>query len=263
MKWFGEAAKNGNSDAMFELGVIYDPSYSNDDKKYIEKDIKKALEWYERAASYGNKKALNRLGDKYNTYNDLFTDRTLSCKEEIDSKKKSMNYYRRAGSTYSAGNVAYYLAGIYMSGREDCKKDVNQAIKYYELAVQDSDRGYSAEASKILANHAFEMKQYEKALKLYLSILENSDCLMYFSKEKLMNILSMEFKVGYLYENGLGTPRNPAKAILYYTRAAEKGLIEAQQNLSILKNKIGSFKPLKKLKSRPLKAPQGLKYIEF
>lgn len=240
MKWFEESAKNGNNDAMFELGDIYDPSYSGyyNNKKYIKKDMKKALEWYTRAASYGNKKALDRLGEKYNTNYELFTKRRLSCKEEIASKKKAMDYYRQAGS--SGAGAAYSLAEIYMNGREDCKKDINQAIKYYEFVLHDSI--YGDDASKALANYFFEMKQYEKALNFYLTFFQNKGDYMNYGQIIRNEIATMEFKIAYIYENGLGVPKDSAKAIYYYSRAANKGLVEAQQNLRVLQNTMGSFR---------------------
>ena len=211
------------------------------------KDITQAMYWYTKAAEHNNTKASYRLAEKYEQEHNA-TGKRLSCKDVINNKMKAITYYKQAFKYSNAGNVAYDLAKIYMDGSfgmffsrdNNCVKNVGEALKYFELASTFNST-YKDSASAIIANDAFEKKKYNKALKYYLVVVDNINPDQYDSKHN--DILTMEFKVGYLYENGLGTPKNPAKAMLYYSRAANGGLIEAQQNLRVLKNRVGSFKP--------------------
>ena len=43
-----------------------------------------------------------------------------------------------------------------------------------------------------------------------------------------------DFKIGYLYEKGIGVPLDPAEAFKWYKKAADAGLAEAQYNLGVL-----------------------------
>ncbi len=59
MLWFVKAAREGDSDSMYQLGILFENGIS------IEKDLEKALYWYQIAARAGNeaaKKQLKKLG---------------------------------------------------------------------------------------------------------------------------------------------------------------------------------------------------------
>ena len=56
IKWFEKAAKQGDSDAMYEIGRCY--YYGGNG---IKKDIKKAKEWVAKSAALGNETAIDNL----------------------------------------------------------------------------------------------------------------------------------------------------------------------------------------------------------
>lgn len=43
-----------------------------------------------------------------------------------------------------------------------------------------------------------------------------------------------DYKVGYMYDHGEGGPQNPKAALEWYTKAANKGVAEAQYRLGLL-----------------------------
>jgi TPR repeat protein len=63
-----EAAKQNNADAAFLLGVAYSEG------NITEKDLKKALIWYERAANLGDKDAMLSVGWLYYKGEDVTKD---------------------------------------------------------------------------------------------------------------------------------------------------------------------------------------------
>lgn len=50
-RWFQEAAKGGNADALFYIGTYYEHKF---DTNIVEKDILKAVEYYENSAKAGS-----------------------------------------------------------------------------------------------------------------------------------------------------------------------------------------------------------------
>ena len=59
VEWDRKAAERGLADAQFILGFMYENGYG------VEQDLRKAREWYQKAANQGNedaKKVLERLG---------------------------------------------------------------------------------------------------------------------------------------------------------------------------------------------------------
>jgi TPR repeat protein len=66
---------------------------------------------------------------------------------------------------------------------------------------------------------------YPKALELWQSLAD--------PKEGLGDV-NAQFEIAWLYTNALGTPKDLAKAALYFTKAAEQGHIEAQNKLGQL-----------------------------
>ena len=71
LKWLEMAAKQNEPEAMYELGVLYQfgeiPELRGDTVSgHVRKDTKKALMWYERAVSCGNKDAQKQLDGMLN-----------------------------------------------------------------------------------------------------------------------------------------------------------------------------------------------------
>lgn len=58
------------------------------------------------------------------------------------------------------------------------------------------------------------------------------------SKKIILEGAIAEFKLAWLFENGLGTQKNYSQALRLYSQAAQSGLIEAKQNYSVLSKKV-------------------------
>jgi TPR repeat protein len=60
LKWFHKAAKQGNSEAQYNLGNLYGTPHFG-----IELDQEESVKWYRQAAEHGNADAQYSLGAKY------------------------------------------------------------------------------------------------------------------------------------------------------------------------------------------------------
>ncbi|WP_419797637.1 MAG: tetratricopeptide repeat protein [Terasakiella sp.] len=76
-------------------------------------------------------------------------------------------------------------------------------------------------ASEKEANAAFDEKKYELALKLHLAEASKGNA-------------SSQFMLGRIYNNGLGTPKNPIKAKHWYEKAAEQNDRLSLFNLGVM-----------------------------
>ncbi len=159
IKSFEKASQNGNANAMFKLGLIYE----------IQKKSSKAIEWYEKAKIAGNSKAKYRLG-------------VLSC--DMKSYKYLNDFVEYAVN--STKEVQYDLAVCFAQkgDRVNAKKwfkivgDKGDAIALYQLAIlsnsqkerlkylkQSADRGY-IEAEFELGRELFNQKKFVKSKSL-------------------------------------------------------------------------------------------------
>ena len=64
-KWFKKAAENGHAGAQNELGVLYKNGYKIGLLRFIDRNYKEALKWFIKAAEEGNPDAQFNLGDMY------------------------------------------------------------------------------------------------------------------------------------------------------------------------------------------------------
>jgi len=71
--------------------------------------------------------------------------------------------------------------------------------------------------------HYYKEKNYQKALPL-------------FEEAAKQGYAPAEFKVGYMYEEGLGVPQDYNKALYWYKKAAEQGDAAAKANLEYLES---------------------------
>lgn len=155
--WFEKAAKRGEEDAKYNLGVIYisdNSKYRNVKKrwKFLEgmgkmtqnqlinqelyikmvlillQIIQKALSLFKQAANLGSNSAQFNLGIMY------FKGQCVK-QDFIEARK----WFERAYKTGGNINAAYTLAGMYYEGRGG-SKDVEKALNLYQFAADHGDQ---------------------------------------------------------------------------------------------------------------------------
>jgi len=143
--WISMAAEQGDADAQFDLGSLYDFGW----RWFVMKDEVKAKEWYEKAAEQGVSVAKTRLAELRSQSGDK--DDCLAAYEEF-----------KAAAEEGDPTAQNELAGYYSKYMIDqgVEKDDGKAVYWYKKAAKQGD----FEASYWLAWHFFEGKGVEKNL---------------------------------------------------------------------------------------------------
>lgn len=233
LKWYEKAVHNGNSAAMYELAQIYDPEIKRDkfSQEEAPKDKKRAMSLYSQAAELGHTNAQHTIIDFYSS-GKLDNPETLNkCEERLKNINHALKLTKKYGTTGEA-SIYSSLGDIYHDGSCGCTANFKKAIEYYERAVERDP--YNTRRQKFLADHYFTHKNFKKAFRYYKNIYNKL-----YGKENT----EVAFKLGYMSENGLGATKDIAQAMIFYTQAANQGLIEAQHNLKVLQQRTGSFAP--------------------
>ncbi|KAL7720403.1 hypothetical protein QTN25_002440 [Entamoeba marina] len=194
--------KTNNPKAYNELGNIY---Y---DGIIIEKDIKKAIEYYENAGNQNDVDALNNLGKIYQDGDGVQKD-----------IKKAIEYYEKAANQ----NFSYALfnLGILYRDGDGVKKDIKKSIEYFEKAANKND----LDALYELGNIYYEGDGVQRDIKKGIEYLE---------KAANKNDLDANFKLGYIYAEEDCIEKDINKAIEYYEKAAKQNQPDALHNLGLI-----------------------------
>ena len=231
------AADSGLSQAQALLATFFEIG------RNVEKNEKKAIELYEKAAQQGHVNALKRLGSIYaekgdyeKSYQNFLKVANLKDPYSIFRLGTLDALYRKVGGINNlslikkglrllqkADNMGnehapYYIGFFYQNGfaADDgssiVKADVNKAIEHYK---RSAERGYSF-ASSMLAQLYYEGKSVSKnndlAFKYAKEAAENAS---YGAVTNAMRLLSA------CYRAGIGTKRDDAKAKYWLEQAAK------------------------------------------
>ena len=113
---FRKAAEQGNADAQFNLGQMYDQG------KGVKQDYAKAVAWYGKAAEQGDAYAQYNLGVAYRE--------GLGVKQDYD---KAADWFIKAANQ-GVIEVQFSLAGMYFMG-QGVPQDYVEAHKWWNLSA--------------------------------------------------------------------------------------------------------------------------------
>ncbi len=133
-------AKNGDSLAQYQLGLIYN---NGDKEKKIKPDIEKALKWYEKSAKQGNRDAMLAIVLLEESQNKLKSKRNESNNIEIKVKKldlKDTALFNKLVKKAEKGDAkAQYQLGLIYNNGYGVKQDRKIALSWYK---KSSKQGY-------------------------------------------------------------------------------------------------------------------------
>ena len=189
----------GDDKAQNALGTLYANGLE------VERDLKKSVEWYKKAAKQGNIDAMLRLSTMYKNGEGVSKNReksleylSLAGEEEAISSQRSMgyNYFRGRG----------------------VKKDLKKAFVLTQKAAQRGD-----DYSMMLLGYMYSKgegvnKNETLAVKWYLKAAELGE-------------KNAAYYLGRAYEYAKGVPKNVKKAMHWYKISAEKGYSKAMVRL--------------------------------
>lgn len=196
-------SKRQNVKADVLLAQFYDKGL------LVEKDSKKAMSLYEKSALNGSEDSNIYLFNYYLDNDDV----------SHEHFQRALDWFQKAANTPDNPIANYALAHMYQEG---LGVDVSMQIaeEYYKKA---------ADQNFVLA--------YERLGDLYLNSQDPkkvTDALMLFQRSANEDIPAAQYKLGYMYETGLGAKQDYETAKFWYSRAANNNLIKAYLALGLL-----------------------------
>jgi len=199
---FVEAAKYGSLMATCRLG-----EYHKDGCDCVEKDERKAIAYYQRAAQQGFAPAQDSLGRCYK-----------NGKGVAKNEAKAVEWYKKSAEQGYA--LAQYDLGLCYTRGEGVTKDETIAAEWYRKAAK---QGFAA-AQSILGE--------------YYSIGPDDTLNYDLSNQWLRKAVEQgyaqaQYTLGWRYEQGLVVSKDLPLAVEWYRKAAEQGHAVAQCNLGV------------------------------
>eukprot|EP01080_Neovahlkampfia_damariscottae_P007790 gene7790-12264_t len=196
-QYFMELSEKDISKAQCYLSLCY--AFG----KGTEKNLEQCMKWMNLAAEKGDSDALYNIALSY---------------YEKNNEANSVHYLKLAAEQHNS--YAYDLLGdFYSYGYGDIPIDIDKAIKYYELAI-DQGNGNAMNNLGMIYDQNMLVQDKTKAFEFYNMSAE------YENSVGLNNL-------GYCFEHGdeYGIKTDPEKTHYYFQKAADAGLESGKRNL--------------------------------
>ena len=234
VEYFNEAIKLGSLRAMRDLGMCYVNGWGVDQDDFM------GFSWTSKAVAGGYKLALNELGEFYRFGIGTKKDplKAIDCyKEFIESTNNIIG-------AVNIGEMFFYGEGVGI--------DYDEATKWLQMACDSSFA-----QPYVLIGRMYEMGVYgEKDI---------SQAISWYKKAEQLGSPIAEYYMGLCYANDEILP-DTAKAIEYYTKASDAGLMDAklelakccQQGIGIEQDKEQAFSLYHEIANRWLEMRQAI-----
>jgi hypothetical protein len=222
--WFRQAAEQGHIQSKYYLYL-----YLNNDE---------GIYWLHQLAKQGYAEAQLNLARKYQ--NENITQFIYWLRQAAEQEDTVNELTREFSDIESSQNWARFELGrIYEYGKEGVAKDYEQALFWYQKAVehgsklakglvenlqqqmqsieecrQAAEQG-DAEAQYWLGGEEYHSENHEKALEFY-------------QKSAKQGHINAQFHLAQIYENGQGVAQNQEQAIYWYRQIAERDITQLE-----------------------------------
>ncbi|WAW09821.1 SEL1-like repeat protein [Oxalobacter vibrioformis] len=238
IQWYRRAAEQGNASAQHNLGVHYH------DGEGVKKDLAQAAKWYAAAADQGSTYSKFSLGRMYQVGEGVPKDEKKAFDLFIESANQG---FERA--QYSVGHA--YITGL------GVKEDYEKGLSWYRKAAGHGHR----QAQENLCAVEFEKKNWDEAFKwcqmadegeskkgivpsalglIYLNgygsqKADYKQAFKHLTVASERDMSTAQYGLGFMYEYGVSTTVDKAKAMMLYEAAAKGGSELAIKRLKELK----------------------------
>lgn len=198
-RWFLLSANQGNSRANHFLGICYLEG------KGVEQDYSEAVEWFRKAAEQGIAGSQVVMGYCYENGKGVEKD----CDEAV-------NWYRKAADQGHKGGQ--YALGLCYEGGRGVEQDWSEAVNWYRKAAE---QGHDAAQFKLGTCHAEGKgveQDWNEAVKWYRKAAEHGNAIA-------------QYDLGKCYECGNGVTQDWNEALKWYKKAVEDCRPEAEYSL--------------------------------
>lgn len=234
-KWLRKAGEGGGFFSFLELAVagnalgrIYEEGIG------VEKNYKRAANWYKKAAGRGSVEAQRALGICY-----------AEGKGVEQDDKKAHEFLKEAASLGGTNDMGarLYLAKLFEEGRGVIIKggEITYNVRDPERVkrIRDWVNGHcqkeSVQVQLDLAQRYYEGKHidqdYTEAAKWFHIVENRADEAKASYEEDL--IINAQYHLGLLYKDGHGVQLDEQKAVRYFRTTAELGFAGAQRQLGL------------------------------
>lgn len=186
-----QLSKAETGDVMGMLSVADHYRYGSD------RDYKKAVEWFEKAANRGHVRAMLEMAYAYEDGKGVTQD-----------YKKAVYWYDKAARLDDSGQGKWRLGLMYQKGL-GVEKDFEEAVKWYKKSAELGHRAGQNALGNMYANGYGVLKDYVEAAKWYQKAADGKDV------RGMTNL-------GDLYFEGLGVSQSDNEAIRWYRKAVDE-----------------------------------------
>ena len=186
-----QEAKQGNSNAQFDIGSMYKNG------RGVSPDRSKAIEWYSKAAAQDNPKAVSRL-------------KLLQANEERFRKELASAGNGNHESQYKIGNM--YTEGI------GTNIDLVKAAEAFELSAQQGNAKAEYKLGLIHYEGTGVKTNKKAAYKWFKQAAEKS-------------YPAAQYYLGKMYASGDGVKRDYAVSLEWFTKAVDGGFNQARSEM--------------------------------
>lgn len=181
-----QLAEKGDAKAQNDIGYMYLKGYG------VQKDAKKAMEWFKKSSDLGFSGGSNNIGIAYYT---------------IENYTQAFRWFKKAAQQGNK-NAQMNLAKMYEEGK-GTTRDLNAAVEWYKKAAQQGNTKAQNRLGILYQNGKGVKKDQQTATK-------------YFEKAAEKGYQNALINLGLIYHYGKGTQQNVEKAAAYYQRAAQQ-----------------------------------------
>ena len=201
VEWWHKAAAQGHAEAQYGLGLCYVDGIG------VEKDQTKAVEWLRKAAAQGHADAQFNLGMWYANGWGVEKDQT-----------KAVEWWHKAAAQGHAD--AQFCLGLCYAFGDGVVQDQTKAVEWWHNAAELGD----ARAQDALGMCYAIGRGVEK---------DQTKAVEWLRKAAAQGYADAQFKLGMCYACGDGVAKDLPKAVEWWHKAAAQGHAETQYNLGL------------------------------
>lgn len=209
-KEYIKAAKKGDADAQCRIGLCY--SKGND----VEKDEKKAVNWWRKAAEQGHAISQQFLGRAYEKGEGVTRDPSQAV------------YWYRKSAEQGNDRALLLLALFYMTDKGG-QKDYSQAVYWFRKTIEKGNIDSQAEAQYwmgVCYSNGWGVERNE------------TQGFNWFRKAADQGHANAQLCVGYCYCEGKGVLKDLSQAVYWLQKSLDNGETKANTYLAVAKKKM-------------------------
>ena len=231
--WFSKSAEQGHLSAQISLGKLYQTG------RGTQQDYKLAIYWFERAATQGDALGQFQLASMYEygrgtaqdyiqaksfylkSANNHYAPSAYKVAEFYEQGKTGTTDFKEAVKWYekaaTKGNSAaqFKLGAIYLNGT-GVEQNIHSAIEWYYNAAQQ-DHAQAAYQLGTIYDKGITDKNGKQIVKI-----DYYKAAQYYQRASKLGYNPAYARLAFLYENGLGIPVDPERALSLYQKSTQE-----------------------------------------